>query len=128
MELTITFRGGRLSGEGRDWVGRFVLSGRYELPNGACRWVKTYIGRHDIHYEGYNEGKGVWGRWKYLPRPDHHGGFHIWPVGMVVSDPSALHAAAEAPNDGDDPLQQERTIEAEPLTVGAGSESSAFDP
>src|SRR5436305_1497811 len=30
MELHITFRQGALTGEGRDYVGRFVLRGRYE--------------------------------------------------------------------------------------------------
>ena len=88
MEIKITFRGGVLSGSGRDLVGTFSLQGRYELANGHCSFMKSYLGKHSVSYQGYNEGKGIWGTWTinlpgYMPQ---RGGFHIWPEGM--SDPS----------------------------------------
>ena len=97
MELGLTFRAGVLQGEGRDWVGPFLVTGRYDLADGRCHWTKRYLGRHDVFYNGFNEGKGIWGVWEI---PGHgfgldlRGGFHIWPEGM--SDPSEPHLAAAA--------------------------------
>ena len=64
MELRITFRQGMIRGEGRDWVGTFVLSGHYDLADGKCRWTKRYLGKHDVYYQWFNEGKGIWGTWQ----------------------------------------------------------------
>ncbi len=97
MELHLTFRGGRMSGEGRDWVGKFVIAGRYDVDDGHCRFTKSYIGRHSLYYDGYNEGKGIWGRWEMTTNTSWHGGFHIWPVGQGFSDPTTLHEAIELP-------------------------------
>jgi hypothetical protein len=97
MELYLTFRRGRIAGEGRDVVGMFVLDGSYDLADGRCLWTKSYLGKHDVYYNGFNEGKGIWGTWDIpgnLRRPDLRGGFHIWPDGM--SDPSDDHLSAEA--------------------------------
>src|SRR4051794_26436975 len=85
MDLHLTFRNGLIRGEGRDRIGPFLIAGRYELDDGNCRWSKRYVGKHDVAYRGYNEGKGIWGTWQILPT--WHGGFHIWPVAM--GDPSA---------------------------------------
>jgi hypothetical protein len=84
MELRLTFSGGRIRGNGRDRVGAFTFTGSYDLRDGTCHWTKRYIGRHDVAYRGFNEGKGIWGVWD-IP-PYFRGGFHIWPVGM--SDPT----------------------------------------
>ena len=80
MELRLAFSNGRIRGDGRDRIGAFTFTGRYDLRDGRCHWMKRYIGRHDIAYQGYNEGKGIWGVWE-IP-PSARGGFHIWPVGM----------------------------------------------
>jgi hypothetical protein len=98
MELRLTFRGGTLTGEGRDWVGPFVMRGRYSVADGRCHWTKRYLGKHDVLYNGYNEGKGIWGMWE-IPAgpggsPGARGGFHIWPEGMA--DPTQQHRHAEA--------------------------------
>jgi hypothetical protein len=93
MELHLTFRQGVMTGEGRDWVGPFVMRGRYETESGKCWWSKRYLGRHDVAYQGYNEGKGIWGVWE-ITVPPLHGGFHIWPVAM--GDPTQARLAAEA--------------------------------
>src|SRR5580704_9018971 len=92
MELHLTFRNGSLTGEGRDWVGKFILSGRYDTRDGRCHWTKRYLGKHDVYYKGFNEGKGIWGTWD-IP-PEWRGGFHIWPEGMA--DPTRPHLSEEA--------------------------------
>ena len=63
MELRLTFSTGLMTGEGRDWVGAFVLRGRYDLADGKCHWIKHYVGEHDVFFKGFNEGKGIWGTW-----------------------------------------------------------------
>lgn len=115
MELILTFRAGVMSGEGRDWVGNFLIRGRYEVVSGKCWWSKRYVGKHDVAYQGYNEGKGIWGLWE-MKDYGWRGGFLIWPVGMGDPTKAKLAAAADVPN--------EETVEApaEPVPVGAGSE------
>lgn len=117
MELRLTYRGGTMTGEGRDLVGKFIIRGRYALGDGKCRWTKRYLGKHDVVYQGFNEGKGIWGVWE-IPTETHpdvcRGGFHIWPEGMP--DPTGEHLHAEA----DLPLSLEDVIEAvEPVGAGA---------
>jgi hypothetical protein len=98
MELHLTFRQGSMTGEGRDWVGKFVIKGRYSTEDGRCYWHKRYLAKHDVFYQGYNEGKGIWGTWE-LPPPisllmHPLGGFHIWPKAM--GDPTGQHLTEEA--------------------------------
>lgn len=98
MELHLTFVQGTMTGEGRDWVGKFVIRGRYELEDGKCHFHKRYLGKHDVYYTGYNEGKGIWGTWEIPPEQNSGmhatGGFHIWPEGM--DDPTQPHLMEEA--------------------------------
>ena len=68
MELQLTFQNGLMTGEGRDWVGVFTIRGRYEIADGKCYWHKRYVGRHDVFYQGFNEGKGIWGTWELVPK------------------------------------------------------------
>ncbi len=95
MELRLAFRAGEMTGDGRDRVGRFVIRGRYTLADGRCYWTKRYLGKHDVFYSGFNEGKGIWGLWEIpsdsLPQK---GGFHIWPEGMP--DPTRLRLEEQA--------------------------------
>ena len=103
MEVRLTFRNGVLLGEGRDVVGAFLFVGRYDLADGRCHWTKRYIGRHDVFYQGFNEGKGIWGTWEIPLSPDLpalHGGFHIWPEGMP--DPSDPELTTSAPVPAED--------------------------
>ena len=58
MELLLHFSQGAMTGEGRDWVGGFLVRGRYDLSDGRCHWTKRYLGKHDVFYQGFNEGKG----------------------------------------------------------------------
>lgn len=80
MELILTFREGTIRGDGRDVVGEFLFKGTYDRETGKCWWSKRYIGKHDVAYQGYNEGRGIWGVWEIAST--FKGGFHIWPVGQ----------------------------------------------
>ena len=113
MELRLTFQNGGMTGEGRDWVGSFLIRGRYQVADGKCYWTKRYIGRHDVFYQGFNEGKGIWGTWEIDSAEHGHwrGGFHIWPEGMP--DPTQRHLAEALPL----PTPVEETEEAEERTL-----------
>jgi hypothetical protein len=91
MELDLSFKKGVMTGDGRDRIGQFLIRGKYDLSNGRCTWTKRYIGKHDVAYSGYNEGKGIWGMWE-IP-PGWRGGFHIWPAAM--GDPTRHELAEE---------------------------------
>src|SRR5262245_61265658 len=95
MEVVITFASGRMSGPGRDRVGQFTFEGSYDVADGKCLWVKRYVGRHAVRYGGFNEGKGIWGKWELRDSGlTFSGGFHIWPEGMP--DPTQPQLAEEA--------------------------------
>jgi hypothetical protein len=98
MELHLTFGQGTVRGEGRDWVGPFLVRGRYDSAEGKVWWTKSYLGKHDVAYMGYNEGKGIWGTWE-LKDPPWKGGFHIWPEGMNLGEGRALSREQEEPED-----------------------------
>jgi hypothetical protein len=93
QEMDITFRKGRLAGEGLDSVGPFFLRGGYDREKQKVWWTKTYPGSHDVFYQGFREGKGIWGTWEIgiFAR----GGFRIWPKGLG----SGIDAEAEAEGD-----------------------------
>jgi hypothetical protein len=101
MELQLTFRDGVIKGEGRDRVGEFLITGRYDIADGKCHWNKRYIGRHDVYYEGFNESKGIWGTWT-IPMSTiisnlNRGGFHVWPKAMGDQSTDRLHEEADIP-------------------------------
>lgn len=93
MELRLTFRNQVMTGEGRDLIGTFSIKGRYSTADGRCHWVKRYDGKHDVFYQGYNEGKGIWGIWE-IATDGLRGGFHVWPEGM--GDPTKPELTEEA--------------------------------
>lgn len=109
MELKLTFQAGEMTGEGRDWVGRFLIRGRYDVDTGKCYWTKKYVGKHDVFYHGFNEGKGIWGLWEI--GKESKGGFHIWPEGMP--DPSQPHLteAADLPVTAEPPVETREPAE-----------------
>lgn len=118
MELRLTFRQGTMTGEGRDSLGQFLIRGRYQLDDGSCHFVKKYVGRHDVFYRGFNEGKGIWGTWEIPPL--WKGGFQIWPEGMPDPTQQRLSAAADAPVEAP-PVEVPETAE-EPEPIGAAED------
>jgi hypothetical protein len=121
MELDLSFRQGVMTGEGRDMIGSFLIRGKYNLDDGKCRWTKRYIGKHDVAYHGYNEGKGIWGLWE-IP-PSWRGGFHIWPKAMGDPTSPKLAEAIDEPVELPFDQQRETVGVAEPEPVGASSDS-----
>ncbi len=119
MELRLTFREGVMSGEGRDRCGEFLVRGRYQTKDGKCWWTKKYLGKHDVFYEGFNEGRGIWGNWE-IPR-DSRGGFHIWPEAMGDPTLKKLEAEADVPVPVPEP-------EAVPELVTAGAGGNEGEP
>src|SRR5437016_4156182 len=101
MVLHLTFSHGELTGEGRDIVGKFIMRGRYSVQDGKCHWTKRYLGKHDVYYQGFNEGKGIWGTWEIPPAQNmgtlFRGGFHIWPEGMANPSGDQLTEEADLP-------------------------------
>jgi hypothetical protein len=95
MELDLTFHQGVMTGEGRDMIGPFLIRGKYNINDGKCHWSKRYVGKHDVAYQGYNEGKGIWGVWE-IP-PTFRGGFHIWPTAMGDPTSPKLTEALDEP-------------------------------
>lgn len=110
-----------MNGEGRDRIGPFLIRGRYNLDDGKCRWTKKYIGKHDVAYHGYNEGKGIWGIWE-IP-PSWRGGFQIWPT--AIGDPTLvrLARAIDEPARPDFDQDVEAVEVGEPATVGIATDS-----
>jgi hypothetical protein len=102
MELRLSFSQGRIRAHGRDRIGAFTFTGRYDVRDGTCHWTKRYVGRHDVAYQGYNEGRGIWGVWEIPPRM--RGGFHIWPVGM--EDPTLQRQTEQA----EEPIETAREL------------------
>ena len=116
MELHLTFAEGQVRGEGRDRIGAFLIRGRFQVEDGRCWWTKTYVGLHEVHYQGYNEGKGIWGLWE-IENP-WKGGFHIWPEGM--DDPSRPRIAVEEELPAAMVMEYE-DAEADAVTVSVGA-------
>lgn len=102
MRLTLDFRDGRARGAGRDGVGDFLIDGEYDLESGRCQLQKDYIGQHSVVYDGFNEGKGIWGTWE-IP-PIAKGGFHIWPEAIGEPDGDQLVRAEDIPIQLDEPV------------------------
>jgi hypothetical protein len=103
MELRLTFQMGYMRGEGRDYVGEFLIDGRYDTNDGKCYWTKKYLGKHDVFYQGFNEGKGIWGVWEI--GDFQRGGFHIWPE--ALGDPTIEHLYEEA----EPPVEERELVE-----------------
>lgn len=115
MELRLKFHAGNMTGEGRDWVGDFLITGFYDLGDGKCSWTKKYLAKHSVFYQGYNEGKGIWGVWTIRSVGiEQSGGFHIWPEGF--GDPTNEYLVEEA----DLPAPQEELVEVGTAVSGKG--------
>ncbi len=112
MELHLSFRQGEMTGEGRDFVGAFIIRGKYTLADGKCHWNKRYLGRHDVFYQGFNEGKGIWGVWEIAQENSAslRGGFHIWPEGMPDPTQSHLASKAKLPTPAKEKVQTEELV------------------
>lgn len=96
-DLILTFLNGRMTGEGSDAEGPFVIAGAYDSASKECSWTKTYVGAHDVFYEGFREGKGIWGTWKISSLA--RGGFQIWPLGSEGGENEVEQEEEEKPEE-----------------------------
>lgn len=110
MELDLTFREGRITGDGRDGVGPFTIKGRYDVADGTCFWTKRYPA-HDVFYKGYAEGKGIWGTWEI--ELNDRDGFRIWPKGSGEGEEQSDRREETPPV-----TFEEDVLEREPLVTG----------
>jgi len=97
MDLHLTFARGRMTGDGNDDVGRFLVKGHYDDASRECHWTKAYLGAHEVFYRGFREGKGIWGTWEITAFL--HGGFHIWPKRAGEGETHGESAKNEVPAD-----------------------------
>jgi len=97
MDLTLSFREGRVSGSGLDPVGPFTLDGRYTTETNDIWWTKRYLGQHEVFYKGCRDSHGIWGTWEIGSTA--RGGFHIWPEGQGGGAVERAEADIEAPAD-----------------------------
>ncbi len=98
-------------------IGQFLIRGKYKVEDGKCAWTKRYVAKHDVAYQGYNEGKGIWGVWE-IP-PIHRGGFHIWPTAMGDPTSPRLAESIDEPREVITDFELEGANVAEPEPVGA---------
>ena len=65
--LRLAFAHPRIEGSGDDVIGPFVLDGVITVGGGVSL-QKTYVGKHDVIYDGHYDGEGrMWGTWKCGP-------------------------------------------------------------
>ena len=89
--FTLRFAEGKVSGEGRDVIGRFTFSGIYNETTGAVRLVKQYVGKHAVLYVGQPDGEGsILGTWS---------------IGPYCSGSFLLRPVTQKPT-GDEPIQE----------------------
>lgn len=89
--FALTFAAGRITGTGRDVIGRFTFEGTYDGRTGAVRMVKQYLGRHRVLYVGEPDGEGsIQGRWS---------------IGAAHTGTFLLRPRLAAPT-GDDPIHE----------------------
>jgi hypothetical protein len=70
LDLRLHIAGGRITGAGRDIVGRFTLAGTSD-EQGRVAMIKRYIDLHTVEYEGQYDGEGLlWGLWHIGPLTD----------------------------------------------------------
>ena len=113
-DLRLDFIKGRMTGDGVDSVGPFIVAGSYDGVSRECHWTKTYVAAHDVFYTGFREGKGIWGTWEITENGTSlRGGFQIWPVGSEEGDYSAIEA--------------EQILPAEIVQVGCYEEASVAE-
>jgi hypothetical protein len=83
MHLTLNFAQGSIRGAGIDNSGQFVIEGAYDAVNHGARWVKRYVGKHSLSYEGSCSGGEIAGAWSLNKRGQERslqGEFRIWPL------------------------------------------------
>ncbi len=120
MEMHLSFIGGRVMGTGRDGIGPFSIVGRYDVEAGKVWWTKKYA-RHDVFYQGFAEGNGIWGTWQI--HPIDRDGFRVWPKGIADAMEQAANASEQSTRISfDDGLTESDTLS------GVSEKETVFSP
>jgi hypothetical protein len=85
LHQTLEFSDGHIRGAGIDNPGHFVIDGSYDEASRAVQWTKTYIGKHDVRYEGAARNGEIMGSWSLKQNKQGRevslrGEFRIWPL------------------------------------------------
>ena len=78
----LRFDRGEVRGSGKDVVGKFTVEGTYDTLSGRILFIKRYIGKHQVMYEGEPDGEGkILGKWKIVNKYGQTliGSFLIYP-------------------------------------------------
>ena len=80
MNLFLQTQGHVLKAEGTDYVGPWTAQGDYDPDSGEAQWVKNYIGKHQVSYQGTYRNGCISGTWQigFIEGP-----FTIWPKSMA---------------------------------------------
>lgn len=78
MHLYLEFSPDVIRGEGTDYVGPWILTGKIDLGSASVGWTKQYLGKHAVTYIGTFSDSGIEGSWKISDGLD--GRFRIWPA------------------------------------------------
>lgn len=100
MHLTLNCTEGRIQGAGIDNPGSFIVEGTYGAGSRA-EWLKTYVGKHSVQYEGKFKDGEILGEWLMTQispgrSAPAHGEFRIWPLPVgKYSDDEPLRSILE---------------------------------
>src|SRR5262245_20998433 len=61
--MVLSFDAGVLSGHGSDELGPFFMIGEYSEERRVALWIKQYVGRHRVFYQGAIRDGALVGRW-----------------------------------------------------------------
>lgn len=92
MNLYLDFTNSTVSGQGTDYVGPWTISGSFSSETAECVWIKQYLGKHSVRYQGIWGETGIRGRWTIGSLIS--GDFHIWPA--EYTEIQAAYLAQEA--------------------------------
>jgi hypothetical protein len=101
LHLTLQFGGGRIRGAGVDNVGQFTIEGTCDEAGSQVRWLKRYVRKHDVHYEGAYQDGEIRGSWSLNQISQGravslHGEFRLWPLpAKEYSDDEPLPSVLE---------------------------------
>ncbi len=108
MSMYLQFTDGKINGEGTDYVGPWVSTGHYDVDTGVCRWVKRYLGKHEVVYGGRANADGIRGDWEISNQSS--GPFHIWPLGHGNANEHYLREDLDVPH-MEDSLEDSLSLE-----------------
>ena len=94
-DITLHFRNGEITGQGRDSVELFTFHGDYVETTGEIWLTKKYQGRHEVEYRGRPDGEGcILGTWTIKERIG--GEDAVW-TGPFILQPVMTRPSGEEP-------------------------------